>query len=100
MFARRRPLLRAAVVGGGAFMAGRAAANRSAERADQDARISDLESQQQQQPEAAPAVPEPRAGQPPADSSVFSQLSELVQMHDRGALTDEEFSAAKAQLLG
>jgi hypothetical protein len=51
MFARRRPLLRAAVVGGGAFMAGRAAANRSAERADQDARISDLESQQQQQPE-------------------------------------------------
>jgi len=81
-------------------MAGRAAANRSAERADQDARISDLESQQQQQPEAAPAVPEPRAGQPPADSSVFSQLSELVQMHDRGALTDEEFSAAKAQLLG
>jgi len=81
-------------------MAGRAAANRSAERADQDARISDLESQQQQQPEAAPAVPEPRAGQPPADSSVFGQLSELVQMHDRGALTDEEFSAAKAQLLG
>jgi hypothetical protein len=98
MIRRRRPLLRAAVVGGGAFMAGRAAANRSAERADQDARISDLESQQQ--PEAAPAVPEPRAGQPPADSSVFSQLSELVQMHDRGALTDEEFSAAKAQLLG
>ena len=81
-------------------MAGRAAANRSAERADQDARISDLESQQQQQPEAAPAVPEPRAGQTPADSSVFSQLSDLVQMHDRGALTDEEFSAAKAQLLG
>jgi hypothetical protein len=83
-------------------MAGRAAANRSAERADQDARIGDLESQQQQQqqPEAAPAVPEPRAGQPPADSSVFSQLSDLVQMHDRGALTDEEFSAAKAQLLG
>jgi hypothetical protein len=102
MFARRRPLLRAAVVGGGAFVAGRAAANRSAERADQDARISDLESQQQPQaaPEAAPAVPAQGAGQPPADSSVFSQLSELVQMHDRGALTDEEFSAAKAQLLG
>jgi hypothetical protein len=79
-------------------MAGRAAANRSAERADQDARISDLENAQQ--PEAAPAAPEPQAGKPPADSSVFSQLSELVQMHDRGALTDEEFSAAKAQLLG
>jgi hypothetical protein len=103
MFARRRPLLRAAVVGGGAFMAGKAAAHRSAERADQDARISDLESARQ--PEAAPAVPEPRAGQrptgqQPADASVFGQISELVQMHDRGALTDEEFSAAKARLLG
>jgi hypothetical protein len=98
MFARRRPLLRAAVVGGGAFMAGKAAAHRSAERTDQEARISDLESTRQ--PEAAPAVPEPRAGQPQADSSVFGQLSELVQMHDRGALTDEEFSAAKARLLG
>jgi hypothetical protein len=98
MFARRRPLLRAAVVGGGAFMAGKAAAHRSAERTDQEARISDLEGAQQ--PAAAPAVPEPRAGQPPADSSVFGQLSELVQLHDRGALTDEEFSAAKARLLG
>jgi len=97
MFARRRPLLRAAVVGGGAFMAGKAAAHRSAERAGQDARISDLESARQ--PEAAPAVPGPRSGQP-GDSSVFGQLSELVQMHDRGALTDEEFSAAKARLLG
>jgi hypothetical protein len=98
MFARRRPLLRAAVVGGGAFMAGKAAAHRSAERAGQDARISDLESARQ--PEAAAAVPGPRSGQQPADSSVFGQLSELVQMHDRGALTDEEFSAAKARLLG
>jgi hypothetical protein len=103
MFARRRPLLRAAVVGGGAFMAGKAAAHRSAERTDQEGRISDLESGQQPQAapqQAAPAVPEPRAGQPPADSSVFGQLSELVQLHDRGALTDDEFSAAKARLLG
>ena len=95
---RRRPLLRAAVVGGGAYMAGKAAANRSAERADQDARISDLEDAQQQQ--AAPQVPEPRASQSAGGSDVLSQLTELVQMHDRGALTDEEFSAAKARLLG
>lgn len=93
---RRRPLLRAAVVGGGAYMAGKSAANRSAERADQDARISDLEAAQQQ----APPVPEPRAGQAPADSDVLGQLTRLVQMHDSGALTDEEFSAAKARLLG
>ena len=95
---RRRPLLRAAVVGGGAYMAGKSAANRSADRADQDARISDLEAAQQQQ--QAPQVPEPRAGQAPADSDVLGQLTKLVQMHDSGALTDEEFSAAKARLLG
>jgi hypothetical protein len=94
---RRRPLLRAAVVGGGAYMAGKSAANRSADRADQEARISDLEDAQQQQ---APQVPEPRAGQASGDSDVLGQLTKLVQMHDSGALTDEEFSAAKARLLG
>jgi Short C-terminal domain len=93
---RRRPLLRAAVVGGGAYMAGKSAANRSADRADQEARISNLEAQQQQ----APQVPEPRGGQASGDSDVLGQLTKLVQMHDSGALTDEEFSAAKARLLG
>jgi hypothetical protein len=93
---RRRPLLRAAVVGGGAYMAGKSAANRSAERADQEARISNLEATQQQ----APQVPEPRGGQSAGDPDVLGQLTKLVQMHDSGALTDEEFSAAKARLLG
>ena len=53
---RRRPLMRAAVVGGGAYMAGKHVANRQADQAameaDQDARISDLE--QQQAPAPAP----------------------------------------------
>jgi hypothetical protein len=104
MAARRRPLLRAAVVGGGAYMAGKGAARRSAAReqqeADQDARISDLEQSGQQ--DAATQVPEPRSAQEPEPdgSSIFSQLDELVQMHERGALTDAEFSAAKARLLG
>jgi hypothetical protein len=95
---RRRPLLRAAVVGGGAYMAGKSAANRSADRADQEARISNLEATQQQN--QAPQVPEPRGGQASGDPDVLGQLTKLVQMHDSGALTDEEFSAAKARLLG
>jgi len=93
---RRRPLLRAAVVGGGAYMAGKAAANRAEQEAAQEARISDLETQQAQ----APQVPEPRAAQAPADPDVLGQLTQLVQLHERGALTDEEFTAAKARLLG
>jgi hypothetical protein len=40
----------------------------------------------------APAVPAP-----PADAA---SLRELVEMHDRGALTDEEFAAAKRKMLG
>ena len=50
MFRRRRPLLRAAAVGGGAYMAGKAHARNQAEQQqyqdDQNARISDLEQQQ------------------------------------------------------
>jgi len=76
-------------------MAGRAAANQAADRTAQEARISALEDAQQQ-----PQVPEPRAAAAPADADVFSQLSELVRMHERGALNDEEFAAAKARLLG
>lgn len=55
----------------------------------QDARITDRE-----QPQQAPV---PDSG---PDSSVFAQLSHLVQMHDSGALTDAEFTAAKTRLLG
>jgi len=98
-FARRRPLLRAAVVGGGAYMAGRAAANRSAQQADQEAyqdqRLSDLEAQQQPQSQQQAPVPEPRP-----ESSMIGQLNQLVQLHDAGALSDEEFAAAKSKLLG
>jgi hypothetical protein len=85
---RRRPLLRAAVVGGGAYAVGRATARHSAERADQeamqDARLSDLEQTQQGS----------------GSSDLLDQLNQLSGLHERGALTDEEFAAAKARLLG
>ena len=84
------------MLGGGAYLAGKSAANRSAERADQEARISNLEAAQQQPPQ----VPEPRGGQASGDPDVLGQLTKLVEMHERGALNDEEFSAAKARLLG
>ncbi|HEU5386890.1 MAG TPA: SHOCT domain-containing protein [Streptosporangiaceae bacterium] len=101
MFRRRRPLLRAAVVGGGAYMAGKSHARHSMERQqyedDQDARISDVEQQQasyQQPPPQAPA-------QAPAQSSpMVSQLNDLAALHKQGVLTDDEFAAAKAKLIG
>ncbi|HUK69463.1 MAG TPA: SHOCT domain-containing protein [Streptosporangiaceae bacterium] len=101
---RRRPLMRAAVIGGGAYVAGKHVANKSAQQAEyqdeQDQRISDLEQQQQRQaaPPAAPAAPAaaPAAGEP----SMLDQLNQLVALHGQGVLSDEEFTAAKANLLG
>jgi Short C-terminal domain len=94
MFRRRRPLLRAAVVGGGAYVAGKHVANRQADQAameaDQDARISDLEQQQAPAPAAAP----------PASSPMIDQLNQLADLHQQGVLTDEEFASAKAKLFG
>jgi hypothetical protein len=108
---RRRPLMRAAVVGGGAYMAGKATANRRADQAameaDQDARISDLEQQQYQQPPPQYQQPPPQYQQPPpppappsqdASSSMIDQLNQLADLHQRGVLSDDEFAAAKAKL--
>jgi Short C-terminal domain len=56
--------------------------------------------EQPQQQYAAPA-PAPAAA-PAADSmdSKIEQLKELGQLHEQGILTDEEFAAQKAKLLG
>jgi Short C-terminal domain len=110
---RRRPLMRAAVVGGGAYLAGKHVANRQADEAqyaaDQDARISALEQQQggggqydqppqyqQPPPQQAP----PPAPAPAASSSMVDQLNQLAALHEQGVLSDDEFSAAKAKLFG
>jgi hypothetical protein len=99
---RRRPLLRAAAVGGGAYMVGKRNANRQAEQAqyqqEQDERISNLEAQQapyQQAPEPAQAPAQPPAAAP---SSMLDQLNQLAALHQQGVLSDEEFTAAKAKL--
>jgi hypothetical protein len=83
---RRRPLLRAAAVGTVAYQGSKRGAMAG----------------QNQAAEAAPppsyqAPPPPAA--PPADPTV-EKISQLAQLHASGALTDEEFAAAKAQALG
>jgi Short C-terminal domain len=101
MFRRRRPLLRAAAVGGTAYVAGKSVARRragqDAQDAEQDGRIDDLEQQQQvaPPPPAAPAAPAPAAG-----NSMADQIGQLADLHQQGVLTDDEFAAAKAKLLG
>jgi hypothetical protein len=102
MFVRRRPLLRAAVVGGGAYVAGRSMGRRAEQgqqaEYEQNERISNLEQQQPAQAAPQPAAPQAPAAAPPA--SMIDQLNQLAALHQQGALTDAEFAAAKAQLLG
>ena len=86
-FVRRRPLLRAAAVGGVAYMGAKAGTNRAM-------------AQQGAQP--APAQPAPAPAPVAAAASeddTITRLQKLADLHASGALTDEEFSAAKAQVL-
>ena len=95
MFARRammrRPLVTAAVVGGTAYYAGKKRAQGQAHEAAQDQQIAAM--QQAPQPAYAPAPA-------PAQPSLVDQIGQLAQLHESGVLSDEEYTAAKAKLIG
>ena len=95
MFRRRRPLLRAAAVGGGAYVMGKRHAEGQQYEADQDQRIANLESQQQAP--APAAAPAPSSGG--ISSDAMAKLQELGKLRDQGILTDEEFATQKERLL-
>ena len=52
-----------------------------------------------QQAAAAQAAPAPAAA-PAAGTDIVAELQKLGALHDQGILTDGEFAAAKAKLLG
>jgi hypothetical protein len=54
--------------------------------------------QPQQMPQQMPQ--QPAADQAPASTDLATQLQQLAQLKASGALTDEEFQAAKAKILG
>ena len=85
MFVRRRPLLRAAVVGGGAYVVGK-------KRGEQQ----QSEQQQAQQQSQAPVPSQPSQQQ----VDISDKLAQLSSLHTQGSLSDAEFAAAKARLLG
>lgn len=96
---RRRPLARAAMIGGTAYVAGKAgqksAMNQQEaqmQEQDQQERIAQLEAQQAQAQSAPPAA----AG----GDDLVEKLNQLTQLRDSGALTPEQFEEAKQKLLG
>jgi len=80
---RRRPILRTAAIGGVAYAGSKAGARAGANQAQAAA--------------PPPAAPPPPA---PAADPTTQKINELAQLHASGALTDEEFAAAKAKALG
>ncbi len=96
MLRRRRPLARAAMVGGAGYMAGKHMANKAQAEADQNAQIDDLQAQQQQQ-QYAPPPPAPAA--PAVGGDMVAQLESLKKLLDEGILTQAEFDMQKQKLL-
>src|SRR5436190_1039025 len=97
-FLRRRPLLRAAAVGGGAYAYGK---HRERQQQEQQEGAY-YEGQQSVAPQVAPAPAAPAAapvagGLSDAD---MQRLGDLGKLHDQGILTDEEFAQEKRKILG
>ena len=87
-----RMAARTAVVAGTATaVSGRVQRRQAAKYDAQDQQQYEQE-QQYAQPAAAPA--------PPPEEDSTAQLQNLAALHTQGVLTDEEFAAAKAKILG
>ena len=91
-FRRRRPLMRAAAVGGVAYVAGKAGAKSAEGEADPNAPAEQQEAEQQ----AVAGDPAPAA--PSADASM-EELTKLKGLLDSGVLTQDEFDAQKQKIL-
>jgi hypothetical protein len=89
---RRRPLMRAAMVGGTAYVAGKHVQQGRERESEQEARIAELESQQTA-PQAAPA------GGGGMSAASMDQLKQLADLHTQGVLTDAEFEVQKQKIL-
>ena len=70
----------------------------------QQERAQQRQAEQQPEPAAAPAAPAPppapAAPAAPEADDLVTQLHRLGDLHAAGTLTDDEFAAAKARLLG
>ncbi len=93
---RRRPIARmattAVVAGTAASMGARSAQRSAADAQAQDAPPADA-------PEYEAAAPEAAAPEA-AESSQIETLKQFAALRDQGILTEEEFAAKKAQILG
>jgi outer membrane murein-binding lipoprotein Lpp len=98
----------AVVVGGAAHMGAKSAQKSAQAQANEQAQnqeLAELEAQnaamaQQMAAQQAAARPAPAAPAPAAGGIDYEQLKQLGELHTAGVLSDEEFAAAKAKVLG
>jgi membrane protease subunit (stomatin/prohibitin family) len=90
-----RGVARTAVVAGTATAVSNRVSRRQANRWSQQDEQAYYEQQQQQQAQPQYAEPPP----PPAQDPI-AQLKELAELKDQGILTEAEFAAQKAKILG
>jgi hypothetical protein len=90
----RRPLMRLAAGAATATVAYRAGQRRAEQ---------DTYNEQAQAAYAATQAPPPAYAAPPApapETDTIAELERLARLHESGALSEEEFAAAKARVLG
>ena len=63
-------------------------------------RVARRQASKYQQQQAAPAAEAPAEAQSAPVDDTTAQLQQLAELHAQGVLTDEEFAAKKAQILG
>ena len=85
---RRRPLMRAAVVGGVAYKAGQSRAGSQ-----------QVAAQNEQVAEPQPEQPAPPGAEPASGEDTVTQLTKLKELLDAGVLTQAEFDAQKQKIL-
>ena len=90
----RRRTRRRALVAGAAI--GHHEATKNAQYAQDQGQYEEPAPQYQEQ---APPPPEP-AQYAPAPADPYEEIDHLAALHDSGALTDDEFAAEKAKVLG
>ncbi|SDU73185.1 SHOCT domain-containing protein [Jiangella alkaliphila] len=94
-----RGMARTAVVAGTATAVSNRVSRRQAQRWQGQEYEQQAQAAYAAQPPPAPAAPAP-APAAPAEDSLSDQLARLADLKAQGVLTDEEFTAAKARLLG
>jgi membrane protease subunit (stomatin/prohibitin family) len=96
---RRRPLMRAAMVGGAAYATGKHVQRGQQHEAEQDQALEDTQPQQEDYPPPAAVEPPAASAAPQSPTDRVAALTQLKELLDGGVLTQEEFDSEKQKIL-